>query len=214
MPPTAKASPLIDSPSRPPEGLAERRAYWDRRADSLYLQYVFYLARVVGRDAGSVIDVGSNDCPYLEWLDWIPRKLSVDIEAPYSSATVEGRKGDFLAIEIGESFDLGLCLQVLEHIPDVAAFARKLLRTTPHLIVSVPYQWEAGEADHIHDPVDEVKLADWFGRKPNYRLVVREPFFKKRRMIAYFDRENPGRRISKDEVHQRRPSPLIPRAVG
>jgi hypothetical protein len=211
MPQSAKAHPLNDSPSRSPDASAERRSYWDRRADSLYLQYVFFLARVVGRDAGSVIDVGSNDCPYLEWLDWIPRKLSIDLDAPYSSATVEGRKGDFLDLEIGESFDLGLCLQVLEHIPDVTAFARKLLLTTPHLIVSVPYRWEPGEAEHIHDPVDEAKLAAWFGRKPNYRLVVREPFFRKRRMIAYFDRENPVRRITKPEVHQRRPSPLIPR---
>ncbi len=205
---------MDDSESPRPEAAAERRAYWDRRADSLYLQYVFFLARVVGRDAGSVIDVGSNDCPYLEWLDWIPRKVSVDIDAPYSSATVEGRKGDFLDLDIGERFDLGLCLQVLEHVPDVAAFARKLLLMTPHLIVSVPYRWEPGEADHIHDPVDEVKLASWFGRKPNYRLVVREPFFKKRRMIAYFDRENPARRITKPEVHLRRPSPLIARSSG
>lgn len=188
----------------------DRRAYWERRADSLYLQYVFFLARVVGRDAGSVIDVGSNGCPYIEWLDWIPRKLSVDLEMPYSSATVEGRTGDFLALDIGESFDLGLCLQVLEHVPEVAAFARKLLATTPHLIVSVPYRWEPGQTEHVHDPVDEEKLAGWFGRAPNYRVIVREPFFRKKRLIAYFDREDPSRRIAKAEVHQRRPSPLIP----
>jgi SAM-dependent methyltransferase len=193
-----------------PDAAQDRRAYWERRADSLYLQYVFFLARVVGRDAGSVIDVGSNGCPYIEWLDWIPRKLSVDLEMPYSSATVEGRTGDFLALDIGESFDLGLCLQVLEHVPEVAAFARKLLATTPHLIVSVPYRWEPGQTEHVHDPVDEEKLAGWFGRAPNYRVIVREPFFRKKRLIAYFDREDPSRRIAKAEVHQRRPSPLIP----
>ena len=205
----------MDASQPPPTDAAgERRAYWDRRADSLYLQYVFFLARVVGREARSVIDVGSNDCPYLEWLDWIPQKVSVDIDAPYSSPGVEARKGDFLDLDIRESFDLGLCLQVLEHVPDVAAFARKLLLTTPHLIVSVPYRWEPGEADHIHDPVDEVKLAAWFGRKPNYRIVMREPFFKKRRMIAYFDRENQSRRITKAEVHERRPSPLTARPPG
>lgn len=121
-----------------PDAEADRRAYWERRADSLYLQYVFFLARVVGRNAQSVIDVGSNDCPYLEWLDWIPRKVSVDLDAPYSSPTVEGLKGDFLTLELDDGFDLGLCLQVLEHIPDVIAFAGKLMATAPHLIVSVP----------------------------------------------------------------------------
>ena len=196
----------------PPDGAADGADYWDRRADSLYLQYVYFLARVVATEARSVIDVGSNACPYVEWLDWIPRKLSVDLERPYVSPRVEGRTGDFLALEIGESFDLGLCLQVLEHVPEASAFARKLLATTPHLIVSVPYRWEPGQEDHVHDPVDEAKLAGWFGRQPNYRLVVREPFFKKKRMIAYFDGENPSRKITKPEVHRRRPSALIAQA--
>jgi hypothetical protein len=33
-------------------------------------------------------------------------------------------------------------------------------------------------------------------------------------MIAYFDREDPARRITKAEVHERRPSPLIARPFG
>lgn len=184
-------------------------SYWSRRADSLYLQYVFFLARVVGRDAKSVIDVGSNGCPYLAWLDWIPRKVSVDLARPYAAPGVEAVTGDFLTLDIAERFDLGLCLQVLEHIPDVSAFARKLLATTPHLIVSVPYRWKKSAEDHLHDPVDLPKLTSWFGRAPNYRIVVREPFFKRRRMIAYFDRDNAAHRITKAEVNKRRPSPLI-----
>jgi len=122
--------------------------------------------------------------------------------------------GDFLALDIAERFDLGLCLQVLEHIQDVSAFARKLLATAPHLIVSVPYRWEKGPDDHLHDPVDLAKLSAWFGRQPNYRIVVREPFFKRRRMIVYFDRENPDRKIAKAEVNARRPSPLLPARAG
>ncbi len=206
---------MSETPGSPPEDRgADGTEYWVRRADSLYLQYVYFLARVVGCEARSVIDVGSNGCPYVEWLDWIPRKLSVDLARPYVSARVEGRTGDFLALEIGESFDLGLCLQVLEHVPEVAAFALKLLATTPHLIVSVPYRWEPGQEGHVHDPVDEAKLSGWFGREPNYRLVVREPFFRKKRMIAYFDREHPSRRITKPEVHRRRPSALLARMPG
>jgi hypothetical protein len=197
---------LNDSPSRLPDASAEGRSCWDRRGP-LYLQYVSSGGRPTSkrhrcRFQRRPISNGSTDSA----------EVSVDTTRPQSS-TVEGRKGDFLDLDIGES-STRLCLQVLEHVPDVAAFARKLLRTTPHLIVSVPYRWEPGEADHIHDPVDEVKLASWFGRKPNYRLVVREPFFKKRRMIAYFDRENPARRITKAEVHLRRPSPLITRPPG
>jgi hypothetical protein len=61
-----------------------------------------------------------------------------------------------------------LCLQVLEHIPDAAAFAQRLLaRARWHVIISVPYKWAASRSpNHIHDPVDEAKLATWFGRSP------------------------------------------------
>ncbi len=189
-------------------------AYWSRRADSLYLQYVFFIARVVGCDAQSVIDVGSNGCPYLEWLDWIPRKVSVDLRRPYAAPGVESVTGDFLSVDVDGDFDLGLCLQVLEHIPEVEAFAQKLLATARHLVVSVPYRWEKSNEDHVHDPVDAVKLAAWFGRKPNYRIVVREPFSRRRRMVAYFDRDNPDRRVTKVDVNIRRPSRLVATPFG
>lgn len=189
-------------------------AYWRRRADSLYLQYVFFVARVVGQDARSIIDVGSNGCPYLDWFDWIPRKVSVDLIRPYEAPGIASMTGDFLSLDVDGDFDLGLCLQVLEHIPEVEAFARKLLATARHLVVSVPYRWEKSHADHVHDPVDAVKLARWFGRKPNYRIVVREPFFKRRRMVAYFDRDDPDRRITKAEAAIRRPSRLIATSTG
>ena len=56
------------------------------------------------------------------------------------------------------------CLQVLEHIPDPTAFARKLFECGQVVIVSVPYRWEAGAcSEHIHDPVDERKLREWLG---------------------------------------------------
>ncbi len=184
-------------------------AYWAKRQDSIYLQYVYFLARVVGRDARSVIDVGSNGCAYLEWLDWIPRKVSLDLKNPYHSATVEGIRGDFLTTPIVGRFDLCLCLQVLEHIPEVEPFARKLLGLAPHLIVSVPHKWPAGRPDHIHDPVDAEKLHSWFGREPNFRILVQEPFKPKPRLVCYYDRDHPDRQIEESEVAGRRPARVL-----
>jgi hypothetical protein len=182
-------------------------AYWATRADAIYLQYVYYIARVVGRDAVSIADVGSNGCPYLEWYDWIPQKTSFDLRNPYRSATVKGIKGDFLAAEISKAFDLCLCLQVLEHIPDVEAFARKLLDTSKHLVVSVPYKWKQGKPNgHIHDPIDKIKLWSWFGRAPNYHVVVAEPVSGLERLVCFFDCKSPDRKLTRVDTRARRPS--------
>src|SRR6266542_1900821 len=69
--------------------------------------------------------------PYLEWFDWIPRKVSIDIHKPYRSPTVEGITADFLTFKPKQRFDICLCLQVVEHIPDARAFAQKLLASSP-----------------------------------------------------------------------------------
>jgi len=181
-----------------------RNQYWHDRGDLLYFQYVDFLVRVVGRDAQSVLDVGSNACPYLEWFHWIPNKFSIDIQAPYYSWRVHGKKIDFIDYANDREFDLCLCLQVLEHIEDVKSFAQKLLKTSRHLIVSVAYKWPPGfDTRHVHDPVDEQKIAARFDRVPNYQIIVTEPITEKRRLICYFDRSNPTRTLGIRDLQER-----------
>jgi hypothetical protein len=167
----------------------QAQTYWETREHLNYLRDVRVLASKVGADAESIIDVGSNACPYLEWFDWVPRRVSIDISKPYSSATVQGIRADFLKSELG-SFDLCLCLQVLEHIPDAETFARKLLAIAPRVIASVPYMWPDGSCKwHVHDPVDEIKMQSWFGRSPQLCSIVQETHAppNHRRMICYYE---------------------------
>jgi hypothetical protein len=178
--------------------------YWPDRSDSLYFQYVDFLVRVIGRDAHSILDVGSNACPYLEWFNWIPDKCSIDIQSPYYSWRVHGKKIDFLKYTNNREFDLCLCLQVLEHIDDARSFAQKLLKVGPHVIVTVAYRWPAGTDDrHVQDPVDEEKLITWFGRSPNYQIIVTEPVTEKRRLICYYDRDDPQKRLGIEDLRLR-----------
>ena len=150
--------------------------YWNRRKDALYLREVRRLVTEFGADAQSILDVGSNGCPYLDWFPWAPRRVSIDIANPYTGGGVEGIKADFLGVPLSDRFDVVLCLQVLEHVPDATAFACRLLASTrKHTIVSVPYRWPAGRCvHHIHDPVDEAKLYSWFGREPASSNVIAE----------------------------------------
>jgi hypothetical protein len=178
--------------------------YWHDRSDLLYFQYVDFLVRVVGRDAQSILDVGSNSCPYLEWFHWIPYKFSIDIQAPYYSWRVHGKKIDFQDYANNREFDLCLCLQVLEHIHDVKSFAQKLLKVAHHVIVSVAYRWPSGtDSRHVHDPVDERKLVTWFNRIPNYEIIVIEPITGKRRIICYYYRDDPTKKLGIDDLQSR-----------
>jgi hypothetical protein len=166
--------------------------YWRNRMDLMYYGYVDYIMRTVARGASSMIDIGTANCPYLEWFDWIGDRVSFDLETPYASSRVQGIRGDFLDHRFDRRFDVCTCLQVLEHIPDVERFARKLLTMADTLVLSVPYLWNAGAAeDHLHDPIDLEKLTLWMGREPNYHLVVQEPFRGKvgQRLIAIYDRD-------------------------
>lgn len=191
-----------------------RHGYFRKRYDMLYYQYVFHMVRVVGASSTSVLDVGSNRCDYLDWFWWITKKTSLDLNSPYQAQGITSFKEDFITWIPDQYYDLVLCLQTLEHIPDVVSFARKLLRVGRHVIVSVPYNWPEGATrSHIHDPVDEEKLIRWVGRPPNYSVIVEEPFLassgKASRLVAYFDTKKPSRKVTRKDRLKRRP-PLNP----
>lgn len=165
--------------------------YWEERRESEYISHIISLVKFIGKDAKRMIDVGSNGCPYIELFDWADYRVSVDLAKPYGSDKVVPYKGDFLTYEPDRKFDLCLCLQVLEHIPDATAFARKLLSISSRVLVSVPYRWPITEQTapmgHIHDPVDEEKMLQWFGREPDLSMISTEPGTRIRRLICLFE---------------------------
>lgn len=184
-------------------------SYWRRRSDMLYYQYFRYIIRCIGADSASMLDVGSGNAPYLDWFYWIPRRVSVDLEVPYNSKEVEGIRGNIFDLRFDEPFDLCTCMQVLEHVPEPAPFARRLLELGRLVLISVPYKWPKGSnADHVNDPVDLEMVVDWFDRKPNYHLVVEEPFSgqKGARLFAIFDVADEDRLFGNEVRRARRPA--------
>ena len=176
---------------------AKTSGYWKRRQEMMYYQYVLDIAGPLAAGARSLIDVGSHGTSMAEAFDWIPERVALDLREPYSSPAVTGIKADFFAFAPERRYDMALCLQVLEHVPDAKGFARKLLQVADRVLVSVPYNWPKNRNRfHCQDPVDEKKLAAWFGREPDYTIVVAEPFREDaiaRRLIAYF--HVPGERF-------------------
>lgn len=185
-------------------------SYWAKRRQLMYINYVAQFVCGFGRDARSILDVGPNGTPMVDLFDWIPTRHTVDLWAPYQSDTATGFKADFIKFNAPQRYDLALCLQVLEHIPDVELFTRKLFEVADHVIISVPYQWDAGRvADHVNDPIDKPKLRSWTGRRPTQYAIVSEAFKsqrRSRRLVCYYAPE--GRRIRlRDAGSHRRPLP-------
>lgn len=163
--------------------------YWRARAGLRYYQVVREICARVAPNARSVIDVGSNSCPQLEWFPNSPRRVSVDIEAPYRAPHIESVVCDFLEYVPETKFDLVLCLQVLEHIEDPVPFARHLLEVGREVVISVPYLWPEGACYwHCQDPVDEAKVLSWFGREPDALHIVEEAKVSavSKRLVAHY----------------------------
>ena len=165
-------------------------SYWRSRRHLFYYQYVDSIVAGVAATAQSMIDVGSSNTSIIESFDWVPIRHALDKRSPYSSENVSPIKEDFLEFSPETRYDLAVCLQVLEHVPDAGTFAQKLFEIAEGVLISVPFKWPKGICKyHIHDPVDEEKLGSWTQRKPDYRIVVKEPLMSSptgRRLIAYY----------------------------
>jgi SAM-dependent methyltransferase len=155
---------------------AYSEAYWRARKDSIYLFVARQVCDRYGSDAASVVDIGSNATPTLEWhRAHAARLVSVDLRNPYVAEGVESVKQNFFDFDAGTRFDLATCFQVLEHVKDPERFARRILDLARVAVVSVPYKWPKGRSKyHLHDPVDEQKMLQWFGREPVFRYVAKE----------------------------------------
>ena len=169
--------------------------YWSRRSSMMYYKYIDVLVKAFAYQAESIIDIGSANTRYIESFDWIPHKFTLDIKNPYRSPNVTAIETDFLTYAPEQKFDFVICLQVLEHIPQVEEFAQKLFTLADRVLISVPYMWPKGsDPTHIHDPVDEEKIKQWTNRAPSYSIIVEEPLRIpskgiSRRLLCYYGPE-------------------------
>lgn len=131
------------------------------------------LAEYADKNDESILDVGSRGVDLISHLHF-RRKVSIDLVDPLVMEGVVGLKQDFFDYNPYEMFDIVGCFQTLEHIVRVQDFTDKLFALSrKYVFISVPYKWRRGLCKyHVHDPVDDVKLALWTNRTPIFHELV------------------------------------------
>ncbi|MGH7578098.1 MAG: class I SAM-dependent methyltransferase [Longimicrobiales bacterium] len=162
--------------------------YWKEREGLDYYRIATDYVRKHAPPQCRLLDVGGGVGGGCRYLDAFPDYQRTVVELPCGPGTLEGVRvihADFLEWEPDGTYDVVMCLQVLEHIPDAAAFARKLFACAPVAVISVPYRWRAGHCKHhVHDPVDEIKLYEWTQRQPSDCIVVGQT---EERLVAVYE---------------------------
>jgi hypothetical protein len=153
-------------------------SYGEARERYKYLATAINLVR--GLAGGPrLLEVGGGvqrGCKYLERLPAFERTVvEKDQDRGIRLPGVRCCFGRFEDWPVDGRYDVALCLQTLEHVDDPKAFASKLFACAPVVVLSVPYLWpEGGCPGHLHDPIDEAKLASWVGRKPDHVSIARD----------------------------------------
>lgn len=102
------------------------------------------LMAIIPRGRSSVLDVGARD-GYISGLlrQFFPSVTALDLNKPtFSIERVETLQGDATNLQFPpKSFDVIVCAEVLEHVPDVERACSELMRVARYeIVIGVPYR--------------------------------------------------------------------------
>jgi hypothetical protein len=179
------------------------------REHLVYYDSLYFLALQFGRNANNMLEVGCAIDPFAQYLTWIPDKTCV---APYrvnyegkdeesntpddTSRIVNFVEADFVKYPVvPKTYDLIVCSQVVEHVPDPAAFMKKLIESAETSIISVPYDWsDCGRVcNHKSHHITLETILEWSAPYiPLHHTIIKESVNGKRTrriLVVFSDRK-------------------------
>jgi hypothetical protein len=137
----------------------------------------------------TIIDVGCGES--LEIERWsVLNKTVFDFWYTPKLMNIECIHGDLTTYNFGtRKWDVVVCSQVLEHISKVEIAISNLFSiSNNYVIISLPYLWPVGkELGHVHDPIDHLKLHEWFDPIKHHWEITKSIFCDKQtRIICVF----------------------------
>jgi SAM-dependent methyltransferase len=121
---------------------------WERES---ILRFVAAAASATA-EGERVLDVGAGDAPYRELFDHTDYRTTDWEQSPHEGAQHVDYVGPAQELPIEDAaFDVVLCTQVLEHVPEparVLAELARVLRPGGRIYLSVPLVWELHELPH------------------------------------------------------------------
>lgn len=166
---------------------SNKERYWEARKEYVYLNIAQKLMRLLGVSATTALDVGSAGTPTVMMFP-VERRYSVDWGNPFVHDEVISHSGDYLEWTPPEPVHIASCMQTLEHIPEPAPFAQKLLQDAEVVIASVPHlERPRANPGHLHSMITPDVFASWFDREPNFIYIAKE-LSGDERMVGVWDR--------------------------
>lgn len=140
-------------------------------------RYYAHVSRWLERLAPtSVLDVGGRRSPILDSLPDSVERVCLDIERiPGLKPGIRRITSDFLRWTPDKTYDVVVCLQVLQHVEQPDEFAKKLLKVGRTVILCVPYQLPRGMNSGPNSMIDERTLLKWTGRTTTATQLIVEP---------------------------------------
>jgi SAM-dependent methyltransferase len=132
--------------------------FWLRCAVDLQLKtIVSFLKPGLSRVEGKILDVGTGESPWREWLPDCTTYKGLDLDSADKFGMTVARKeiiyydGKIIPFD-ASSFDIVLSVEVLEHVEDPVAFVNEIIRVLKskgRLILTIPFS-----ARRHHTPND------------------------------------------------------------
>ncbi|KAL1515562.1 hypothetical protein AB1Y20_002182 [Prymnesium parvum] len=190
--------------------------YWRQRRYYLFYKHLLCVVWRYAARASSVLDVGSAVPPFINLLTWITNKTILgprfagnvakggaemySLERIQTKYGVGAIQADFLEWASPDTArpaaamaaDMVLCSEVIEHVDQPQEFVRKLLKTAPVVILSVPYRWKACDHVKCHHKVNSITremIRGWAGRQPDAYDLVKESSGEQRIICVFRSRE-------------------------